>query len=294
MDLSSPETSDLCTCPDVDSGQPLAIILKHSPFEETSALVSACTPTLGLVRVLAKGIRRPKSPLTSLLNPLVQVRLHFSPRAKRRLADDHLVLVSQAQPVASWGALHQNADALALGMTLGEVVAHGLKPHDPHAQDIFDALSQALGGLDALAQSAPLNLRDRLVWQAVCGHVALMQAMGVALVWDTCVVSGVPWVWETLPSVMTFFPALGGVTAASHTTTVTEGVRVSVSRSTWQTLAQAAVQVAALGVATPCPATLLGAARPEKLLRFLTYLWQGHLERPLHSMAWAISVLEAP
>jgi len=62
-----------------------AIVLRSLKLGESSRIVSALSREHGKIKVVAKGVRRPNSPLTGVLEPGNEVELLFYPRNDREL-----------------------------------------------------------------------------------------------------------------------------------------------------------------------------------------------------------------
>ena len=58
-----------------------AYVLHRRLWRETSIIASCITPTYGLVECVAKGARRPKSPLAGILHPFTPLKISFKGRA---------------------------------------------------------------------------------------------------------------------------------------------------------------------------------------------------------------------
>jgi len=62
-----------------------AVVLRSLKLGESSRIVSALSKEHGKIKVVAKGVRRPNSPLTGVLEPGNEVELLFYPRKDREL-----------------------------------------------------------------------------------------------------------------------------------------------------------------------------------------------------------------
>ncbi len=62
-----------------------AVVLRSLKLGESSCIVSALSREHGKIKVVAKGVRRPNSPLTGVLQPGNEVELLFYPRKDREL-----------------------------------------------------------------------------------------------------------------------------------------------------------------------------------------------------------------
>jgi len=102
-----------------------AIILQHYALGEADWLVSFLTRTMGRVRGVAAGARRPKSRFGSTLERLSHVRIWFFERENR-----DLVRVSQCEMIESFlDAFRDYASSVALGV-FSEVTEAVLPDHE--------------------------------------------------------------------------------------------------------------------------------------------------------------------
>lgn len=99
-----------------------AYILQHRPYRETSLLLDVFTRDYGLLTILAKGVRKPKSKLAGLLLPFTQIQISY-------LDKNELKLLSGADYVA--GQALQGM-ALFCGFYVNELVQRFLHKHDPN------------------------------------------------------------------------------------------------------------------------------------------------------------------
>jgi len=102
-----------------------AIILQHYAFGEADWIVSFLTRTMGRVRGMAAGARRPKSRFGSTLERLSHVRIWFFERENR-----DLVRVSQCEMIESFiDAFSDYGSSVALGV-FSEVTEAVLPEHE--------------------------------------------------------------------------------------------------------------------------------------------------------------------
>lgn len=89
-----------------------ALILHRSPWSESSFILRCLVSEYGIVSVLAKGARRPRSPFAGCLEPLSFVELGFSYRVGREMQT--LTEVHVLERFESlWGHLHAQSLALS-------------------------------------------------------------------------------------------------------------------------------------------------------------------------------------
>lgn len=120
-----------------------AYILHHHNYGETSLLLEVLTRAHGRLGLIAKGARRPRSPLRATLIPFQSLSVAFSGRGE-------LPTLGSAEPVSAVPPLTGNT--LFCGLYLNELLLRLLHRHDPHER-LFDhyagALQQLATGLDS-------------------------------------------------------------------------------------------------------------------------------------------------
>lgn len=79
-----------------------AFVLVRYPFRERDLVVAVLTRSSGLVRVLARRARGPRSPFAGMLEPLALLRITFFERRRSELGTlDEVALVRSAFPLSS-------------------------------------------------------------------------------------------------------------------------------------------------------------------------------------------------
>jgi len=76
-----------------------AIILKVTPYSETSLIVRILTQEIGKVTVIAKGARRPKSGFSAMLDPMNLVHCHFYYKDSRDIQTLKEVSISSSSSI---------------------------------------------------------------------------------------------------------------------------------------------------------------------------------------------------
>lgn len=116
-----------------------AYVLHTRPWKETSLVLELLTRHHGRVAGVAKGARRPHSPLRPLLLPFQPVLVTWSGKSELRLI----------QAVEWRGGMGQlGGVALMCGFYLNELLLAALAREDPH-EGLFDAYARALERLAA-------------------------------------------------------------------------------------------------------------------------------------------------
>jgi len=150
-----------------------AYILHQHEYGETSLLLEVFSRGHGRLGLLAKGVRRTKSPLRAALVPFQPLSITFSGRGE-------LPVVNQAEPVRA--APELGGQALICGLYLNELLVRLLHRHDPHEQ-LFDAYAKTLERLgDRPLDEAVLRIFEK----------RLLEETGYGLVLDHDVTDGCP------------------------------------------------------------------------------------------------------
>ena len=150
-----------------------AFVLHHHDYGETSLLLEMFSRQHGRLGLIAKGARRPKSPLRATLIPFQMLAVNFSGRGE-------LPTLSNAESLAPAALL--TGEALYCGLYLNELLMRLLHRHDPH-EGLFQGYADALQGL---ATSANLESALRLF------EKRLLDEIGYGLVLDHSVDDGRP------------------------------------------------------------------------------------------------------
>ncbi len=114
-----------------------AINLKSYPLKESDKIVVMYSKDKGLIRAVAKGIKKPKSSLGARMESFIANTLLL---AKGRNMD----IVSQAETVNAFGNTRKDLDKIFYSMYLVEVVNNFGVENDPCAGEIYDILYNAL------------------------------------------------------------------------------------------------------------------------------------------------------
>jgi len=102
-----------------------AYILHTRPYRETSLILEIFTPDHGRAGLVARGARRPKSPLRGILNPFQPLRLSWAGRGE---------LATLAQAEQGGVSRELRGDAILAGFYVHELLLKLLQRHDPHPQ----------------------------------------------------------------------------------------------------------------------------------------------------------------
>jgi len=115
-----------------------AICLHSTDYSETSQVLCFLTREAGLVRVIAKGSKRPKSKSGGAIDLLSEGELVFAPSRREGLG----TLIEFSEMV-SRGSLRSDMRRLYTGLYAIELVSQMLAESDPHPE-VFDLLHNTL------------------------------------------------------------------------------------------------------------------------------------------------------
>ena len=128
-----------------------AVVLRAFDYGETSQIVTLLTRQHGMIGVLAKGARRPKSRFGSTLQPMAYVQVVYSYKENRGLQT-----LREAAHVERWPALAADLERVAVAMRLVELTRALLHEGDPNPM-AFALLVRSLNWLNA-TPSHPANV----------------------------------------------------------------------------------------------------------------------------------------
>lgn len=160
-----------------------AIIFKVAPYSETTLLLTLLTREHGMVRVLAKGVRRGKSSTLAAYEPFAWI--HASLRLK---SPDGLGAIFGAELEDGWAYLRHDMERLAFA-GLGIEVLGGLAAHSPDESDYFEEAVTFLKALERVEGPGSLTIALLLRLLHLAGFPPQLAE---------------PWVPETLPSGLTY------------------------------------------------------------------------------------------
>jgi DNA repair protein RecO (recombination protein O) len=149
-----------------------AFVLHQYAWRETSRVVEVWSREHGRVGLVARGVRRPRSPFRSLLQPFTPLLMSWSQRGE---LGNLTGLESSGAPIAFQGR------SLMAGFYLNELLMRLLPRQDPHP-GLYEHYVIALQGLAARQLAATLRIFEK----------NLLAAMGYGLVLTHTVSGDVP------------------------------------------------------------------------------------------------------
>jgi DNA repair protein RecO (recombination protein O) len=152
-----------------------AIVLRRIPYSETSWILHVFTREEGAMSLLARGARRPASPLAGTLEPLGLSELEVAAKPGRDLQT-----LSQAVALDPRSGLRKNLAASAAGLVCAETVLRLAREPGEHL-GVFAALETALSDLDRD------GYRPAILWRFLA---RFSEEMGWAMAIEHCAQCG--------------------------------------------------------------------------------------------------------
>jgi len=150
-----------------------AIVLSKTDYGETSQIVAVFTPSLGMVRALAKGARRPRGDFEGGFDLWDLVDLVFLTRAQG------LATLTESRLVIRPKRIRRSQPLFLVASAIRELVLRGSAERDPNAA-VFDALAKLLD----LFETVPENKGPLLL---VSFEMFFLAAHGMAPQWTRCI-----------------------------------------------------------------------------------------------------------
>lgn len=171
-----------------------AINLKSYNLSEADKIMVMYSRDKGLIRGVAKGVKKPKSKLGARMDLLVANKLMLH-------KGKNLDTISQAEALNTFNATRRNMDKIFYSMYISEVVNNFGVEDDPCSAVIFDLLYGALSTVSEAGDKVQI-LNAVLKFQ-----LKMMRVSGFSLELDKCLCCGKPIDEES----MYFSGRLGGV-----------------------------------------------------------------------------------
>lgn len=116
------------------------VVLKQTPLGESDRIVTLYTTTMGKIRAVAKGVRKPKSKLAGHLEPLTHS--HISVAEGRSLS-----YIGEAETVESFRRIREDLQLVSKGIYIADLVDSFTVEHSP-SESIFALLIKSLNKLE--------------------------------------------------------------------------------------------------------------------------------------------------
>ncbi len=180
-----------------------ATILSTIAYGETSKVAKVATREMGVVSVIAKGARRPRSKFGAALQTLSDGVATILPS---RHSDLHTLTAFDVGRLPT--ELGASMDRYSMASVLGELMLR-FAPQEARPAT-YDFFRHALDVLEAVPPNVVPVIGLRSIW-------GLVKELGFAPTLGACARDGSPVEWE--PGPVAFSPAHGGVLCASCATT---------------------------------------------------------------------------
>lgn len=154
-----------------------AVVSNTMRMSDSSKLVSLITERYGLVKVMAKGARRPTSRYGAALEPVTYVDVIYYQKEHREIQT-----LSSADIIEAYSRIKADVRALCAASAMVEATQAVTSPEDPHS-GTFPVLLEGLSGLER----NPGADREKQVWRFL---LRLTAAAGYRPSLDRCSVCG--------------------------------------------------------------------------------------------------------
>ena len=154
-----------------------AIVSKTMKMSNSSKLVSLITKKHGLVKVVAKGARRPKSKFGAALEPITLINCLYYYRDTRELQP-----LSDVELIEPYAKLKSDLKMLCVASSIVEIAQTHTALEDPKA-GTFDLVMESLDGLEA----SNVKNAEKHLWRFV---LRLLAAAGYSPSLDKCIICG--------------------------------------------------------------------------------------------------------
>ena len=154
-----------------------AINLKTYNLSESDKIVVMYSKEKGLIRGVAKGVKKPKSKLGARMDLLVANKLML-------YKGKNMDRICQAEAINTFNKTRQNMDKIFYSMYISEVVNNFGVEEDPCSKDIYELLYKALEKIS--------NAKDNveILIAIIKFQLKMMQISGFGIELDTCLCCG--------------------------------------------------------------------------------------------------------
>ena len=126
-----------------------AINLKSYNLSESDKIIVMYSRDKGLIRGVAKGVKKPKSKLGARMDLLVANKLML-------YKGKNLDTICQAEALNTFNRIRQNMDKIFYSLYISEVVANFGVEDDPCSKEVFDLLYKALEHIAAASDKVEI------------------------------------------------------------------------------------------------------------------------------------------
>jgi DNA repair protein RecO (recombination protein O) len=152
-----------------------AVCIRAVDYSETSQVVTFFTRTTGKISVIAKGSKRPKSPVGGPIELFSTGKIVFS-----ATTDQKLSTLTEFEQQDNFGGLARNISVMNSCLFAVELLDNLTKDYDPHPQ-LFDSFLQFLQNISEM-QGQPVTTSLLILFQ-----LTLLKEVGLQPVLNHCV-----------------------------------------------------------------------------------------------------------
>ncbi|MBQ8636292.1 DNA repair protein RecO [bacterium] len=153
-----------------------AINLKNYPLNDNDSIVVMFSKSKGLMRAVAKGVKRPKSKLGARVQMFIANQLLL-------LEGKNLDTIAQAQSVNTFSKIRNDLDKMSYSMYIAELVNNfcsGQYNNDENYEKIYDLIFYTYEKI------ASLNTKEELLLSVLKFQIKLMNLLGWGLDFEYC------------------------------------------------------------------------------------------------------------
>lgn len=154
-----------------------AINLKSYNLSEADKIIVMYSKDKGLIRGVAKGVKKTKSKLGARMDLLVANKLMLH---KGRNLDT----ICQAEALNTFRKTRQNMDKIFYSIYVSEVVNNFGVEDDPCSSEIYDLLYKVL---DKISEA---EIKEEILTSVIKFQLKMMQISGLGLEFDSCLICG--------------------------------------------------------------------------------------------------------
>lgn len=156
-----------------------AINLKAYNLSESDKIIVMYSRDKGLIRGVAKGVKKPKSKLGARMDLLVANKLML-------YKGKNLDRICQAEALNTFQKTRQNMDKIFYSMYVTEVVNNFGVEDDPCSKEVYDLLYKALDKISNASDTVEILIA------VIKFQIKMMLISGFAIELDTCLCCGEP------------------------------------------------------------------------------------------------------
>ncbi len=175
-----------------------AINLKSYNLSEADKIMVMYSKDKGLIKCVAKGVKKPKSKLGARMDLLVANKLML-------YKGKNLDRICQADVLNTFNKTRRDMDKIFYSLYISEIVTNFGVEDDPCSKEVYELLYKALEKI------SEAETKEQILISVIKFQLKMMQISGFGIEFETCLCCGK----HIQDDKMFFSPALGGV-VCSH------------------------------------------------------------------------------